>query len=98
IHVPAFALAAGVQIDWDDFAELSEAVPLLARVYPNGAADVNQFHAAGGIGLGVKELLRAGLMQRDIVTARAGGMAAYTREPWLDNDALAYREIEGTAD
>jgi phosphogluconate dehydratase len=98
IHVPAFARAAGVQIDWDDFAELSHAVPLLARVYPNGAADVNQFHAAGGIGLVVKELLGAGLIHGDIMTVMSEGMAAYTREPWLDNEALAYREIDGSAD
>jgi phosphogluconate dehydratase len=76
IHVPAFARAAGVQIDWDDFAELSHAVPLLARVYPNGAADVNQFHAAGGIGLVVKELLGAGLIHGDIMTVMAHGMEA----------------------
>jgi phosphogluconate dehydratase len=98
IHVPALARAAGVLIDWDDFAELSHAVPLLARVYPNGAADVNQFHAAGGIGLVVKELLGAGLIHGDILTVMPEGMAAYTREPWLDDEALAYREIGGSAD
>ncbi len=98
IHVPAFARAAGVLIDWDDVAELSHAVPLLARVYPNGAADVNQFHAAGGIGLVVKELLGAGLIHGDIMTVMTEGMEAYTREPWLDSDALAYRAIDGSAD
>jgi len=98
LHIPAFARAAGVQIDWTDMAELSKAVPLLARVYPNGAADVNQFHAAGGIGFVVRELLDAGLIHSDLLTVMPEGMEAYTREPWLEADALAYREIGASAD
>jgi phosphogluconate dehydratase len=97
LHIPAIARAAGVQIDWTDMAELSRAVPLIARVYPNGASDVNQFHAAGGLGFVVKELLGAGLIH-DLPTIDEGGMAAYTREPWLDGEALAYREVRASGD
>src|SRR5690606_12986756 len=68
IHLPAIARAAGLLIDWQDFDELSHAVPLLARVYPNGAGDVNDFRAAGGIGFVVRELLNAGLLHGDILT------------------------------
>src|SRR6476620_6671274 len=74
IHIPAFARAAGIQVDWTDMAELSRAVPLIARVYPNGAGDVNQFHAAGGLGYVIGELLDAGLIHGDILTVMAGGM------------------------
>jgi phosphogluconate dehydratase len=92
IHIPAFARAAGVQIDWDDMAELSRVAPLLARVYPNGAQDVNQFQAAGGLGFVVRELLEAGLVHRDIVTVFGDDLGAYTLEPWLDEGALAWRD------
>ncbi|MEO6040770.1 MAG: phosphogluconate dehydratase [Croceibacterium sp.] len=98
IHIPAIARAAGIHIDWTDLAELSRAVPLIARIYPNGAGDVNQFHAAGGIGLVIQELLGAGLIHGDVRTVAEGGMAAYTREPWLDGEALAYRGIGASAD
>ncbi len=81
IHWVAVARAAGVSIDWDDFAELSHVVPLLARVYPNGSADVNQFQAAGGPGYVLRELLDAGLMHEDVLTVRAGGIREYTRLP-----------------
>ena len=81
IHWVAVARAAGIVIDWDDFAALSEAVPLLARVYPNGSADVNQFQAAGGPGFVIRELLDAGLMHADVLTVRAGGLREYTRAP-----------------
>ncbi len=83
IHWVAVARSAGLSIDWDDFAELSAAVPLLARVYPNGSADVNQFQAAGGPGFVIRELLDAGLMHEDVLTVRAGGLREYTREPAL---------------
>ncbi|HMO77213.1 MAG TPA: phosphogluconate dehydratase [Sphingopyxis sp.] len=82
IHLPAIARAAGIVIDWQDFDELSHAVPLLARVYPNGAGDVNHFHAAGGIGFVVRELLDAGLLHGDILTV-GGTMADYAQEPVL---------------
>ncbi len=91
LHLPAMARAAGVQIDWTDLDELSSAVPLIARVYPNGEGDVNAFHAAGGMGTVVDELLGAGLIHADVMTAAEGGMAAYAQEPWLDGDTLAWR-------
>ncbi|WP_343590357.1 phosphogluconate dehydratase [Paracidovorax wautersii] len=81
IHWVAVARAAGIVIDWDDFAQLSHAVPLLARVYPNGSADVNQFQAAGGPGYVLRELLDAGLMHEDVLTVRAGGIREYARLP-----------------
>jgi phosphogluconate dehydratase len=92
IHLPAMARAAGVLIDWQDMDELSAAVPLIARVYPNGAGDVNQFHAAGGIAYVVSELLGAGLIHGDVLTVSGGGMAAHAREPAMDGDALVWRE------
>ena len=92
IHLPAFARAAGIAIDWNDLAELSHAVPLLARVYPNGAADVNFFQDAGGLGFVVRELLDAGLLHRDIMTVFGEDLGAYTGEPWLDGEALAWRD------
>ena len=98
LHIPAFARAAGVVIDWDDLAELSHAVPLLARVYPNGAADVNHFQAAGGLGFVVRELLDAGLIHRDIMTVFGDDMGAYTQEPWLDGDTLAWRDVGPAGD
>ncbi|MFT4192178.1 MAG: phosphogluconate dehydratase [Comamonas sp.] len=83
IHWVAVARAAGILIDWDDFAELSQAVPLLTRVYPNGSADVNQFQAAGGPGYVIRELLDAGLMHEDVLTVRPNGLREFTREPVL---------------
>ena len=87
IHLPAIARAAGMIVDWQDFDELSHVVPLLARVYPNGAGDVNHFHAAGGIGFVVRELLDAGLLHGDILTV-GGEMADYSGEPLLVDDEL----------
>jgi phosphogluconate dehydratase len=80
IHLPAIARAAGIQIDWEDFDRLSSVVPLLARVYPGGSADVNAFHAAGGMGFIIHELLSAGLVHDDIATI-GGGFGAWTTEP-----------------
>ncbi|MDB5945448.1 MAG: edd [Ramlibacter sp.] len=93
IHWVAVARSAGISIDWDDFAQLSAAVPLLARVYPNGAADVNQFQAAGGPGYVIRELLDAGLMHEDVLTVREGGLREYTREPVLRAGGLAWTDI-----
>lgn len=90
IHLPAIARAAGIIIDWQDFDELSHAVPLLARVYPNGAGDVNNFHAAGGIGYVVRELLGAGLLHGDVLTV-GGTMADYASEPVLVDDELHWQ-------
>ena len=81
IHWVAVARAAGILIDWTDFADLSAEVPLLARVYPNGSADVNQFQAAGGPGFVLRELLDAGYLHGDVATVAAGGLAAYGRVP-----------------
>ncbi|WP_033074173.1 phosphogluconate dehydratase [Sphingopyxis sp. MWB1] len=90
IHLPAIARAAGIVIDWQDFDELSRVVPLLARVYPNGAGDVNHFHAAGGIGFVVRELLDAGLLHGDILTI-GGTMADYAAEPRLVDEELHWQ-------
>jgi phosphogluconate dehydratase len=94
MHLVAMAYAAGVLINWDDFSELSAAVPLLARIYPNGKADVNHFHQAGGMGLVIGELLDAGLVHRDVTTVMGeGGLARYRQEPYLDGDGkLAWRD------
>ena len=91
IHIPAMARAAGIHIDWADLDELSAAVPLIARVYPNGAGDVNHFHAAGGMGYVVRELLGAGLAHADVLTVSEGGMQAYAQEPVLADNALTWR-------
>ncbi|WP_256657275.1 phosphogluconate dehydratase [Pseudomonas sp. 2FE] len=93
LHLPAIARAAGYELIWEDFAALSKVVPLLARVYPNGAADVNQFQAAGGPAWIIRELLDAGLMHADVQTVADEGLPAYAREPWLDGDRLAWREL-----
>jgi phosphogluconate dehydratase len=92
IHLVAVARAAGIHIDWGDFDDLSEAVPLLARVYPNGAADVNHFQAAGGIPFMMRELLRAGLLHEDVSTIAGPGLAQYLREPFLDGDEVQWKE------
>jgi phosphogluconate dehydratase len=99
IHWVAVARAAGIRIDWDDFAELSSVVPLLARVYPNGSADVNHFQAAGGPGYIIRELLDAGLMHEDVLTVRKGGLREYTTLPGMAGDAqLAWRPIGESLD
>jgi phosphogluconate dehydratase len=87
IHWVAVARAAAILIDWNDFAELSQVVPLLSRVYPNGSADVNQFQQAGGPGCVIRELLDAGLMHEDVLTVHRDGIRAYTREPMLYDSA-----------
>jgi phosphogluconate dehydratase len=92
IHLVAMARAAGIVIDWDDFGALSAAVPLIARIYPNGAADVNHFHAAGGTAFVIRELLEAGLLHGDVRTVSGTELRAYTQEPWLDEGKLAWRD------
>jgi len=91
IHVVAIAAAAGIHIDWNDFDELSAAVPLLTRIYPNGSADVNHFHAAGGMGFLIRELIGAGLLHDDVTTVMGEGLARYTQEPWLQDERAAWR-------
>ena len=94
IHWVAVARAAGILIDWTDFSELSHATPLLARVYPNGSADVNQFQAAGGPGYVIRELIDAGLMHADVATVSDGGLRDYTRIPErTEAAALAWRDL-----
>jgi len=92
LHLVAIARAAGIALTWDDLAELSAAVPSLARVYPNGSADVNHFHAAGGIGFLVQTLLRAGLLHDDVLTVMGRGLSRYTTEPVLRGDDLTWEE------
>ncbi|GAB5446408.1 phosphogluconate dehydratase [Gymnodinialimonas sp.] len=91
IHLIAMARAAGIIIECSDFNDISEATPLMARVYPNGLADVNHFHAAGGLGYMIGQLLDAGLMHEDVKTAAGDGLSLYTQEPALDNGAFHYR-------
>ena len=93
IHWVAVARAAGILIDWTDFDELSAVVPLLARVYPNGVADVNQFQAAGGPAYVIRELLASGLMHGDVKTVVPGGLQAYTRLPRTQGDSLAWMDL-----
>ena len=97
IHLVAMARAAGVLIDWDDFSDLSAVVPLLTRIYPNGTADVNHFHAAGGMGFLMRELTQAGLLHLDVKTVMGEGLAAYTQEPWLNDGQLAWRPAPATS-
>lgn len=92
LHLPAMARAAGVLIDLQDFHDLSETVPLMARVYPNGLADVNHFHAAGGLGYMIGQLLEAGLLHADVKTITGSGLDGYVREPKLDGDAIRWED------
>ena len=91
IHLIAMARAFGIVLDWQDLSDLSDVVPLLARVYPNGLADVNHFHAAGGLGFTIGELLRAGLLHPDARTIMGDGIEHYTREPVLEGDEVTWR-------
>jgi phosphogluconate dehydratase len=98
IHWVAVARAAGIVIDWDDFSALSDVVPLLTRVYPNGSADVNQFQTAGGPGYVIRELLDAGLMHADVLTVRAGGLREFTRIPSAQNGQLVWHDAGASKD
>ncbi len=98
IHLPAIARAAGVIIDWQDFDELSAAVPLIARVYPGGAADVNQFHAAGGMAFTIRTLIDAGLLHGDIPTAGGTSLADYARDPQMVDGELAWVDVPASRD
>ena len=99
LHIPAIARAAGIIIDWEDMDQLSSVVPLVTRIYPNGSGDVNHFHAAGGMGFVIRELLDAGLLHRDIMTVAEDDLTAYGQEPALDGEALIWRDaVAVTAD
>ena len=97
IHLVAIAAAAGIQIDWQDFSELSHAVPQLSRVYPNGAADVNHFHAAGGLGLLISDLLDNGLLHEDVNTILGPGLKRFCREPKIVNGNLEWAEVQAAS-
>ena len=92
IHLIAMAAAAGIKLSWKDISDLSDVVPLLARVYPNGLADVNHFHAAGGMGFLIRELLDAGFLHEDVRTVWGKGLRAYAIEPRLGEDGMVKRE------
>ncbi len=92
LHLPAMARAAGVILDLEDFADLSAATPLMAKVYPNGLADVNHFHAAGGLGYMIGRLLEAGLLHENVNTIAGDGLARYAKEPKLKGDTIVYED------
>jgi phosphogluconate dehydratase len=93
MHLIAIARAAGIVVDWNDFDELSKVVPLLARVYPNGDADVNHFQAAGGPTFVIRELLDAGLAHDDVNTILGRGLRAHCKEPFLDGDKVVWKDL-----
>lgn len=92
IHLVAMARAGGIILDWQDFSDISDVTPLLARIYPNGLADVNHFHAAGGLGFMIHELLGAGLLHEDTQTVAGGGLALYTKEPKLKGGEVVWEQ------
>lgn len=95
MHIVAIARIAGIIVDWNDFDALGHAVPLLTHIYPSGEADVNQFHAAGGMSLVIRELLDADLLHEDVLTIAGHGLRHYTQEPCIDPDkdnVLAWRD------
>ena len=94
LHLPAMAAAAGITLTWEDFADLSEVTPLLARVYPNGKADVNHFHAAGGMGFVIRELLKAGLLDGSAMTVTGSGLIDHACEPVLTPEGLSWRDAQ----
>ncbi|WP_175971351.1 phosphogluconate dehydratase [Burkholderia sp. BCC0322] len=96
LHLVAIARAAGILIDWNDFDELSAVVPLLAKIYPNGKADVNHFHAAGGVAFLVRNLLEGGLLHEDVTTVAGKGLSHYTKEPKLIDGKLTW--VDGAAE
>jgi phosphogluconate dehydratase len=92
LHIPAIAQAAGIQLTWQDMADLSEVVPTLSHVYPNGKADINHFQASGGMAFLIRELLDAGLLHEDVNTVAGHGLRRYTQEPFLEDGQLVWRE------
>lgn len=97
IHIIAMAKAAGIEVNWQDLADLSAIVPLLCRIYPNGNADINHFHAAGGVPFLVQELLKAGLLHEDVRTVFGEGLQAYTQEPFLLDGQVQWRACPATS-
>jgi phosphogluconate dehydratase len=98
IHIPAIARAAGIVIDWQDLDKLSAAVPLIARVYPNGSGDVNDFHHAGGMAFTTHTLLEAGLLHGDILSAGADDFRAYATNPYLEGEGLVWDAVGESTD
>ena len=99
IHLIAMARAAGIIIDWTDFDDLASVTPLMCRVYPNGPADVNHFHAAGGLGFIIRELLDAGILHEDVNTVMGKGLRAYASQPFLDGEDVVWKPVtEESAD
>lgn len=99
IHLVAIARACGIVIDWDDFDALSHITPLLAKIYPNGSADINDFYKAGGLGFIIRELLKNGLLHEDVNTIMGKGLSHYTKEPTLKNNTIKYTDsIEKSRD
>jgi len=92
LHLVAIAKAAGISINWQDFSDLSEVIPSITRVYPNGPADINHFHAAGGMAFVISTLLEQGLLHKDVNTIIGKGLELYTREPKLKNGKIQYKE------
>ena len=94
LHLPAMARAAGIMFEIEDFDEISSVTPLMAKVYPNGLADVNHFHAAGGLGYMINDLLDAGLLHNDVTTVMGQGLDAYRQEPKLTENGITF--VQGT--
>jgi phosphogluconate dehydratase len=92
IHLIAMARAAGIIINWEDMSDLSAVIPLITRMYPNGAADVNHFHASGGMGFVIHTLLAHGLLHEDVTTILGNGLTKYTQEPYIVSKTLAWRD------
>ncbi|WP_341938364.1 phosphogluconate dehydratase [Marinimicrobium sp. C2-29] len=92
IHLVAMARAAGVQINWQDMSDLSDIIPLMCHIYPNGLADINRFQAVGGMGFLIRSLLSEGLMHEDVKNIMGDSMAEYAKEPFLENDELVWRD------
>jgi phosphogluconate dehydratase len=97
IHLVAIAAAAGIRINWDDFSDLSTVIPLLTRIYPNGPADVNHFHAAGGLGFTIKTLLDAGLLHNDVLTVMGPGLENFCQEPVLEAGSISWKPVVETS-
>jgi phosphogluconate dehydratase len=97
IHLVAIAAAAGIRINWDDFSDLSTVIPLLTRIYPNGPADVNHFHAAGGLGFTIQTLLDAGLLHNDVLTVMGPGLETFCQEPVLEAGAISWKPVVETS-
>ena len=97
IHLITMARAAGICINWDDFSDLAAVVPLLCRIYPNGMADINHFHAAGGVGFLMRELLHAGFLHPNVTTVAGEGLTHYTREPFLNDQGIVWKDCPETS-